>query len=101
MLAYRSADAGLAVQHVNQSEQHKPNDHAHAMNLAILAMAQHELQHPDEASMAIEEAELLLKRLQAGGRDHHDVLIAEILFREAEALMNGKEQPKESDSEEK
>ena len=31
----------------------------------------------------------------------HNLLIAEILFQEAEALMNGKEQPKESGSEEK
>ena len=34
-------------------------------------------------------------------RNHHDLLIAEILFHEAEALMKEKEQPKESDSEEK
>ena len=71
------------------------------MNLAILAMAQHELQHPEEARTAIEEAAELIDRLRAGDENHHDVLIAQILYREAEALMKEKEQPKESDSEEK
>jgi WD40 repeat protein/Flp pilus assembly protein TadD len=99
MLAYRSGDADLAVQYVNQSEQHKPTDYAHALNLAILAMAQHELQHPNEAHDAVEEAAQVIERLRTGDRNHHDLLIAEILLQEAEALL--KEQTKESDSKEK
>jgi len=97
MLAYRSGDADAAVKYVNQSEQHQPNDYAHAMNLTILAMAQHELQHPDEARIAVEEATQLIERLRAGDRNHHDLLIAEILFREAEALIDGTTKPKPAD----
>ena len=98
LLAYRSGDAESAVTHVTLSEQYKPNDHAHALNLAVLAMAQHELKHPDEARIALEEASQLVTRLHAANKNHHDLLIAEILFREAETLINGKPEPKTADA---
>lgn len=87
LLAYRSGDAESAVAHVTLSEQYKPNEPAHALNLSVLAMAQSELKHADEARIALDEAAQLITRLQAGDRNHHDVLIAEILFREAESLL--------------
>jgi tetratricopeptide (TPR) repeat protein len=91
LLAYRSGDAELAVKNVNQSVQHAPNDHCHALNLAVLAMAQHDLKQPEKARTALDEGLQLLTRLQAGDRHHPDTLIAEILLREAEALIDGKE----------
>ncbi len=102
LLAYRSGDAESAVKHITQSEQLNPADHNnHAINLAVLALAQHQLQHPDEARQALDEAAEVIQRLQAIDKNNSDLLIAEILFREAEALMKEKEQPKESDSKEK
>jgi hypothetical protein len=87
LLAYRSGDAELAVKNANQSEQHAPNDHCHALNLAVLAMAQHDLKQPEKARTALNEGQQLLTKLQAGDRYNHDTLIAEILLREAEALI--------------
>jgi tetratricopeptide (TPR) repeat protein len=90
LLAYRQGDAELAVKSVNQSEQHTSNlsyDYFHAINLAVLAMAQHDLKHPEEARTALNEGQQLLTKLKAGDRYNHDTLIAEILLREAEALI--------------
>jgi hypothetical protein len=64
-------------------------------------MAQHDLKHLEEAQTALNEGKQLLTKLQTNDRYLYDTLIAEILLREAEAKMNEKEQPKESDSEEK
>ena len=96
LLAYRSGDAESAVKYVAKSEEYKPIDVAHALNLAVRAMAQHQLQHPDEARTALDEASQLITRLQADDKNNrdHDLLIARILFREAEALINGKTEPK-------
>ena len=103
LLAYRRGDAESAVKYVAKSEEYKPIEVAHAMNLALVAMAQHQLGKAGEAKTALVEASQLITRLKGdpGRKGDHDLLIAEILFHEAEALMNGKEQPKESDSEEK
>jgi hypothetical protein len=58
-------------------------------------LAQHQLQHPDEARRALEAASQLINRLQADDKKngHHDRQIAQILFREAEVLINGKTKP--------
>jgi len=101
LLAYRSGDAESAIKHITQSEQLKPMDWAHAMNLAVLAPAQHQLKHPDEARAALDEALQVIERLQTVDRNHSDLLIAQILFREAEALINGKEEPQEPSGKEK
>lgn len=92
LLAYRSGDAELAVRYVAKSEEFKPSELCHPMNLAVLALAQHQLQHPDAAQTALEEASQLITRLKAdtNKKGDHDLLIAEILCREAEALINGK-----------
>ncbi len=60
------------------------------MNLAILAMAQNHLQHPDEAREALEAASQLIQRLQEvdSNKGHHDLLIAELLLREANGMIN-------------
>ncbi|MEI6538259.1 MAG: hypothetical protein WCO86_01850, partial [Planctomycetota bacterium] len=101
LLEYRGGDAESAVKHITQSEQLTPLDKNHALNLAVLALAQHQLKHPDEARQALDEAAEVIQRLQAIDRNDHDLLYAEILYREANALINGKEAPQESRGKEK
>ena len=95
LLAYRSGDAESATQYVAKSEEYKPSERAHAFNLTILAMAQHHLRHPDEARRLLEEVSQLITRLKddANNKVDHDLLIAQVLFREAEALIHGKPKP--------
>ena len=93
--AYRIGDAESAVKYVANSEEHKPDDFAHAINLTVLAMARHQQKDPEAARQALDEASQLINRLQAdvNNKVNHDLLIAQILFREAEALINGKPKP--------
>jgi tetratricopeptide (TPR) repeat protein len=93
LLAYRRGDAESAVQYLAKSEEYKPIDLTHAMNLAVLTMAQHQLGKPDEAKTALEEASKLITRLKEdpGRKGDFDLLIAEILFNEAKELIDGKE----------
>jgi tetratricopeptide (TPR) repeat protein len=93
LLAYRSGDAEGAVKFVTQSEAKAPNDRAHALNLAVLAMAQHDLKNVEAARATLGEASQVITKIQAVDKNHHDVLIAEILFREAESLNNGSNTP--------
>jgi WD40 repeat protein/serine/threonine protein kinase/tetratricopeptide (TPR) repeat protein len=87
LLAYRRGDAESAVSYVAKSEQYTPLDTTHAMNLAVLAMAQHQLGSAIEAQAALEEAFQLITRLKGypGSKGEHDLLIAENLFNEAKA----------------
>lgn len=93
--AYRSGDAESAVNYVAKSEEQKPGDTLHATNLAVLAMARHQLKRAEEARQALDEASQLINRLQADEKfkGDNDVLIAQILLREAETLINGKPKP--------
>jgi hypothetical protein len=93
--AYRNGNAGLAVKSASASETNQLNALTHAENLAVLAMAHHQLQHSAEAQRALDEAAQFLPRLQAdeGLKGQHDLLIAQILFREAEALISGQKKP--------
>lgn len=95
LLAYRNGDAAASVKYVAKSEEFKPTDVPHALNEAVLALAQHQLQHPDEARTALEEVSQLIARLKASParKGDHDLLIAEILFREAEVRINGTTEP--------
>jgi hypothetical protein len=95
LLAYRRGDVESAVKSVKKSEESKPAESAHAKNLAVRAMAQRQLQHPEESQRALEEASQLIKRLHADdtNKGDHDLLIAQILVHEAEALINGKTKP--------
>jgi WD40 repeat protein/serine/threonine protein kinase/tetratricopeptide (TPR) repeat protein len=92
LLAYRRGDSESAVKYVAKSKQHTPLDTTQAMNMAVLAMAQHQLGNAVEAKTALEEALQMTTRLKGapGTKGDHDLLIAEILFREADALMNEK-----------
>jgi WD40 repeat protein/tetratricopeptide (TPR) repeat protein len=88
LLAYRSEDCESAVKYIAQSEQLQPGELTHALSLAVLALAEHQLNHPTEAKKALAEASQVIKRLEAIDGNSHDLLIAEILFREAEAKIN-------------
>jgi WD40 repeat protein/serine/threonine protein kinase len=92
LFAYRSGDAESAVKFVAKSEAHKPTGFYHLLNLSVLAMAQHQLQRPEDARRSLAEASKLLVglRAQKGNNRHHDLLIGQILFREAETLINAK-----------
>lgn len=97
LLAYRTGAADSATQYIAKSELLEPNDLVRSFNQAVLAMAHMELNHPDEAKAALAEASQIITRLtiDPSNKGHHDLLIAEILFREAEATINGK---KDSDN---
>lgn len=96
LLAYRGGDAEAAVKYVARSEELQPGDMTHALNLAVLAMAQHQLRQSAEAHRALAEAVELTDRLQsdASSKGDFDLLIAQILLREAQALMSGKPKSK-------
>jgi tetratricopeptide (TPR) repeat protein len=95
LLAYRSGDAESAVKYMKRSEELKPDEIPHAMNLAVRAMAEHQLRHPEEARRALEAASQLINRLQADAKNkgNPDALDVQILYREAEALLSGKTKP--------
>jgi tetratricopeptide (TPR) repeat protein len=94
LLAYRSGDAESAVKYVAKSEELKPSDLLYALNLSVLAMAQHQLQHADEARRALAEAVQLTDRLRSQHKGDFNLLITQILLREAQVLLNGKAKPK-------
>jgi hypothetical protein len=81
---------------VAESEKNKPGGPTRALNLAVLALAQHQLQHPLEAQAALKEALQLIASLRElpDQKNHHDVLIAEILIREAQTIIKGGTQQK-------
>ena len=95
LLAWRTNDPDLAIEYVAESEGSNPGDFAHAMNLVVHAMAEHQLQHQDEAQKVFDEASQLMTRLNEDPslKDHRDLLFAEILFREAEATINSQPEP--------
>jgi hypothetical protein len=91
--------AESAVEYVAKSEGHNPTDFSHALNLAVLALAQQELGHPDEAAAALAEASQLIIRLKEtpNNKIHPGLLIAEILLREAETKTSGSDESKPSE----
>lgn len=92
LLAYRSGDAELAVKYVAKSEANQPVGFTQAMNQAILAMANHKLDQPDEANAALQKASKLITTLSKdlSQKGVHHLPVAEILLREAQRKINGK-----------
>jgi hypothetical protein len=91
LLAWRGGDADAALKHVAKSEECKPPESAHAINLAVLALAHHQLQHPAEAAAALAEASRFITAFKkdSGKYAEPDLLTAEILLREADEEVNG------------
>ncbi len=95
LLAYRSGDAESALKYVKRSEEQKPEDAPHALNLVVRAMAEHQLRHPEEARRALEAASKLINRLMADAKNKgiQAPFDVQIVYREAEALLSGKTKP--------
>ena len=55
------------------------------MNMAVLALARHRLKNHKEARTALDEPSRLVSRLKTD----HDRQIAEVLLREAAAMIEG------------
>lgn len=89
LLAYRSGDQATALEAVRKSEESRPHEFAHAMNLAVLAMAEHQLGHPEVARAALEQLGPIANRLRTDPT--HDGQIAWLLYDEALALINSKQ----------
>jgi DNA-binding beta-propeller fold protein YncE len=87
--AYRNGNSELAVKYVNQSEAHSPSAVIHALNQATLAMAHLELKNLDAARSALAESWQIISHCRdlPGSTLHPDLMIAQILFREAEVKM--------------
>jgi len=91
MLAYRRGEAESAVKYAANAETLKPTPHAHLLNLAILALAEHQLGHREQSRLAFEELSRLIATIRAASRNlDHDFLIAEILLKEADATIHGR-----------
>jgi hypothetical protein len=86
LLAYRSGDAESSVKYVQKSEEYDLRERAHHLNLAIRALAQHQLGHADEARRDAEQAsQMVIDRELKNDYDpfrHFDLLIVQILLRE-------------------
>ena len=91
LLAYRGGDAASALIFVSKSEEFNPPDTTPALNLAIRALAQQQLGQQVAARSAFDEASRLVNMV-AGNKGHQDLLIAQILLREAEAKINRQSQ---------
>jgi formylglycine-generating enzyme required for sulfatase activity/tetratricopeptide (TPR) repeat protein len=96
LLAYRSGDSASVAKYVAKSHELDARDEIRALNLAVLAMARHQLRYPEKAQQAFDEASQLTARLEADPsfKGNADLLIAQILLREADALIHGKPRPK-------
>ncbi|MCY2962468.1 MAG: tetratricopeptide repeat protein, partial [Planctomycetota bacterium] len=90
LLAYRSGDAKSAIDAVNTSLGHQPNDNGLALNYALRSLAKSRLEQNEGAQADLEKARKAIDRLLAdfNNHGHHDLLIAQILLREAEAQVN-------------
>jgi hypothetical protein len=99
-VAYRAGDSEAAVKFVANSQALDPLKFAEAMNLAVLAMAKHQLQQPADAQQALNEAAELIDRLQRSKENvgNFDLQIARILYSEADALIHGNQQPETGES---
>lgn len=87
LLAFRAGDSKSAITYVERSESLTTHERQRAFNLTILAMAHHQLGNSEKSREAFEQAGQLIRDFPASGADQ-DVLIARILFNEAEAFVN-------------
>jgi tetratricopeptide (TPR) repeat protein len=88
LLAYRSGDAESAIEFAQESEQHEPDLFAHAFNLAVMAVAKDQLGDQGAAEDDLDELSEIIERDNSRFDNYHDLLIARILFAEAQAKIN-------------
>ncbi len=81
------------MKYVENSEALKPALHAHLLNLAVLALAEHQPRHTEKSQLALRElSQGLTQEWPASWNVDHDQQIAEILYKEAAAKINGKQE---------
>lgn len=92
LLALRTGDADAAVEYVSRSADHQPHEITRALSLSVLALAQHHQGNTVDAKFTLDKASLILEELKQNrtGLSLANLLIAEVLNREAEAKINGK-----------
>jgi serine/threonine protein kinase/formylglycine-generating enzyme required for sulfatase activity/tetratricopeptide (TPR) repeat protein len=92
LFAYRKGDSRSAVKYAAKSSELNPDEFIQPMNLAVTAMARHNLDDSEAARRDLDEAAQFVGRLEADSskQGHHDLLIARILVREAQALISGR-----------
>ncbi|MFN9713363.1 MAG: protein kinase domain-containing protein [Planctomycetota bacterium] len=86
--AYRNGDPASAVTFVANSEALQPPQQVRELNLAILALAERDLNHDDASRLAVEElSQLISQARESSDILGHDSLIAEVLLHEAKAKL--------------
>lgn len=89
LFEYRTGNFEAAVESVQKSEAANPAFATHLLNLAVLSLAQHHLKQPEAARRTLDAATLVRAPFIAGERvgSIHDLLYAEIMYREARDLI--------------
>ncbi|MCA9051508.1 MAG: hypothetical protein KDA89_22375 [Planctomycetaceae bacterium] len=89
LLACRRGDAEAALNYVEKSESLRHRRVTHLLNLAVLVLAEHQLEHTEKAQQAFEEMSRLFTQERDTTRDlNHDLLIAEILLQECREMLD-------------
>lgn len=90
LLTYRKGNAELAIEYVANAENASPTDFALIVIKSVRAMSQQDRGQTKQAQLALNEASQFLDQVKSYDDldNHHDFLIGEILFREANAKIN-------------
>jgi thiol-disulfide isomerase/thioredoxin len=91
LLAYRNGDAKNALKYLQESEKNQPVAYAKALNYPLSALIHHQLGDSKKANQALSAAGQFLKQLSASeaSKYHHDVMIAGVIFDEANRAITG------------
>ena len=95
LLAFRDGDADQALEYLQKAEETNGTEFAKAQNLAIRALAEYKLGKLDESRASQMQAAKIIEQLkqEPANRSHADLLIAQILLREAQAASDSKVTP--------
>lgn len=88
LFAYRSGDPQSTLAYAEQSESMNPAPSIHGLNLALVALAEHELRHEEKSERLLGElSQMISEQKTTSGTLSHDFLIIEVLYREIRAKM--------------
>jgi tetratricopeptide (TPR) repeat protein len=88
LFAYRSGDPQSTLAYAELSESMNPAPSIHGLNLALVALAEHELRHEEKSESLLGElSQMISQQKNTSGNLSHDFLIIEVLYREAKAKM--------------
>ena len=89
LFAYRSGDPQSTLAYAVQSESMNPAPSIHGLNLALQALAEHELRNTEKSERLLGELSQMISQQRAtSGNLSHDFLIIEVLNREAKAKID-------------